>query len=171
MTVAPQLAADIAGMPLEVVGPVAAALLGGAVTLLVTMLTGRTEALKLRSQYRHKERTKLRELIGDFHGRMLETAVDWDRRMWQLYTDDGRWLHEEDGRHVGPASYADREQYMPRSYVFRFLSRCAIARKFETQALYIDSRDNIASERDLVPSHARSLLPTGCRRAAGDQGE
>jgi hypothetical protein len=143
-------------VPMDLVLPIAeipaavlAAVVAAAGTLTGVLLAGRAEALKLRSQYRQQERNQLRELIGEFHGRMLETAIDWDRRMWQLYDDDGTWLRSKDGEQLVAAEYAKSEQYLFRSYVFRFLSLCAIARKFETQAFYIDAQARIARERDL----------------------
>jgi hypothetical protein len=159
MNVPPQVLADIAGIPSPVLAALVTALLGGCAAVIAILLTGRAEALKLQSQYRHKERTQLRELIGDFHGRMLEAAVDWDRRMWQLYADDGRWLRKENGQDLDTAEYMRGEQYLFRSYVFRFLSLCAIARKFETKALYIDAQKDIARKPDLdFYKYAKALL-------------
>src|SRR6201989_1193424 len=43
------------------------------------------EGRRLRSQDRYDERHKLQSLISEYRGRMLEAAVDWDRRMVQLY--------------------------------------------------------------------------------------
>jgi hypothetical protein len=149
MNVASQVFADIAGISNVVLVAVITPLITGSAAVIAILLSGRAEALKLQSQYRHKERTRLRELIGDFHGRMLETAVDWDRRMWQLYADDGTWLRKGDGENIDVTEYAHGEQYLFRSYVFRFLSLCAIARKFETRAIYIDAQEGIARNRDL----------------------
>jgi hypothetical protein len=155
MSVLSQVPADFVGIPVAIF----AAVVGGVLTIGGILLSGRAEALKLQSQYRHKERTRLRELIGDFHGRMLETAIDWDRRMWQLYADDGIWLRKEDGSPFERDDYARGDQYLFRSYVFRFLSLCAIARKFETQAIYIDAQEKIARKRDLeFYKYAKALL-------------
>src|SRR3954469_11296577 len=98
-----QAAPDFLGVPATVL----TAVVGGIVTLGALLLSGRAEALKLRSQYRWKERAELRALIGDFHGRMLETAIDWDRRMWQLYDDDGIWLRSGPESEEGEGSDSD----------------------------------------------------------------
>jgi hypothetical protein len=63
----------------------AGTLLTGLAAITAIGLVGVNEAWKLRSQHRHDERLKLESLIGRYHGPMLEAAVDWDRRMHQLY--------------------------------------------------------------------------------------
>jgi len=53
---------------------------------LITFIVGPwAEVRKLRGQRGESEREKLRDLIEKYHGRLLEAAVDWDRRMQQLY--------------------------------------------------------------------------------------
>jgi hypothetical protein len=98
-------------------------------------------------QSKHEQRKKLRDLIGEYHGRVLEAALDWDRRMGQLYDrtqeDEPRW-HELAPR--TPGKQFDPDQYVYQSYVFRFLSLMSLARRFEAEAFYINCE--VASERD-----------------------
>jgi hypothetical protein len=95
---------------------------------------------QLRKQHEQDERRKLRELISTYKGRMLEAALDWDRRAAQLYDghyDDLCPPHEK---------RLDREQYYFQSVVFRFLQLMAISRRFEGEAFYIEP--SIAEEKD-----------------------
>jgi hypothetical protein len=131
--------------------------------------------MKIRQRLEHEaaQRRDLRALTSMYHGRLLEMARDWNHRMWQLYEPDGRdgrWLtvtgraedepsaESEDAKPKPCAIYEEDlsdneafarfvEQYMYRSYVFRFLAVCGIARKFEAQAFLIDSR--VAEPTDL----------------------
>jgi hypothetical protein len=48
-------------------------------------LTYRYGLRKLRDEYEMEQQRELRKLMGEYTGRMLEAAVDWDRRMMQLY--------------------------------------------------------------------------------------
>lgn len=132
---------------------------GGLVAL---ALSGRAEALRLRGRHRAEEQRKLQTLIGTYHGRLVEAAVDWDRRMTQLYasrkdlertgaTDGAVSVMEgylEDStyfEHPDPVlrtygKFSLRDQYFFRSFVFRFVSLCALARSFESQAVFIDAQ-------------------------------
>ena len=87
----------------------------------------------LRLQHRHEERKKLRELQSRYMGRVLESALDWDRRMSQIYEGAYRWLDPPDDQRL------DRRQYYYHSVIFRFLQLTAIARRFEAEAFYIDA--------------------------------
>jgi hypothetical protein len=71
---------------------------------------------------------------------MLEAAVDWDRRMKQLYDGEYQWLDVK-------GQTRDPEHYYFQSLVYRFLSLLSIARRFEREAYYINSR--IAKEKEL----------------------
>ena len=42
----------------------------------------------LKQEHQQKQRERLQDLIGEYHGRMLEAAVDWDRRMSQFYDEN-----------------------------------------------------------------------------------
>jgi hypothetical protein len=91
---------------------------------------------------------------------MLEAAVDWDRRMVQLYESREEFertggtasgvsqieVYLEDKGFLNPdpvvrvyGKYSRPCEYLFRSYVYRLVALCAIARKFESEAFYIDS--------------------------------
>jgi hypothetical protein len=125
-----------------------------AVALFTFLVGPYTEVRKLRGQRGESERQKLRELIEKYHARLLEAAVDWDRRMHQLYEhepvtprrgepypkrspDDP---HAHALSHLRGVDFLEADQYLFRSYVFRFLALCALARKFEAEAFYIDAQ-------------------------------
>jgi hypothetical protein len=95
---------------------------------------------QLRKQHEQDERRKLRELISTYKGRMLEAALDWDRRAAQLY--DGHY----DDLCPPRERRLDHEQYYFQSVVFRFLQLMAISRRFEGEAFYIEP--SIAEEKD-----------------------
>ena len=92
---------------------------------------------------------------------MLEAAIDWDRRMVQLYrsredsergdeNSDGvsqieRYLEDKGFLNPDPViriygKYCRPREYLFRSYVYRLVALAAVARKFESQAFYIDSK-------------------------------
>jgi hypothetical protein len=95
---------------------------------------------RLAVEYEYEQRKNLRELIVRHQGRLLESAVALNHRMWNLYKNqDKGWLDvhgEYDGR-----------SYYHSSFVYRFLNFCALAREFESEAILIDS--SIAEKRDL----------------------
>jgi hypothetical protein len=102
-------------------------------------------------QYRLEERRKLRDLMGEYTGRLLEAAVDWDRRMNQMYNRAYLWKQlfpgdEEriSGHHPSPPLAHEHrrapEEYGYHSLVFRFLRLLAIARRFEAEAFYINAK-------------------------------
>lgn len=151
---------------------------------------GWAETRRLRSQHHHEERRKLQALIGRYRARLLEAAVDWDRRMEQLYASrdelaeraprpspEARSTQEDFLNdnifygHPDPAlriygKFCNREEYVFRSYVYRFLALCAIARKFEAEAFFIDH--HVARREDFeFLKYAKSLLwaPTTKRPA------
>jgi hypothetical protein len=135
-----------------------------AVSLIVTaVINYRSGLRKVYTEYELEQQRELRALMGRYTGRMLEAAIDWDRRMMQLYEyaesaadnkDDpdfnwhmmcpGWWLRLGDDGDGSPSAVAqyrrDPEYYFYLSVVFRFLSLLAIARRFEAQAFYIDAR-------------------------------
>ncbi len=95
---------------------------------------------KLSTEYEYEQRKNLRELIGKYQGRMLEAAETLNHRLWNLYENqDKGWLDVQgDYRNSG---------YYHSSSVYRFLGFYALARRFESEAVLIDSR--IAENRDL----------------------
>jgi hypothetical protein len=106
---------------------------------------------QLRRQHEQEERKKLRELIGRYQGRILEAALDWDRRMTQLY--DG---HYDDLRPARDDRLND-DQYYFQSVVFRFLQLTAISRRFEAEAFYIDPKIADDADFDLL-RYAKGFL-------------
>lgn len=124
------------------------AVVAALVTGLITFLNNR---VNLYATYKLDQKKELRRLIGRYHGRMLEAAIDWDRRMQQLYKPKGT-----DYMAPGKNRY-NHEEYLYLSVVFRFLSLLGIARKFESEAFYIDSR--IARHKDFdFLRYAKSFL-------------
>jgi hypothetical protein len=135
------------------------ALVGSLVTLAAT---GWIETLRLRSQHRSEERRKLKALIGAYHGRLLEAAVDWDRRMEQMYSsrveleatrgasdrisvresylEDKEYFNHPDPVLRTYGKFCSRDEYFFRSFVYRLVALCAIARRFELEAFFIDSQ-------------------------------
>lgn len=137
-----------------------------AVAAIVTALISYRGGLQtIYRNYELEEQKKLRELMGRYTGRMLEAAVDWDRRMTQLYDyakkrprtaplnnedyDDNFYWHfmcphwKERHEVNSPTALAkyrrDPDAYFYQSVVFRFLSFLSIARRFEAEAFYIDA--------------------------------
>jgi hypothetical protein len=153
--------------------------LTGIAAITALLLVGWSERRRLVSQHRHDERRKLQELIGRFHGRLLEAAVDWDRRMHQLYVsepapDDWNPPPPENGmsevayfldnsdREEDPEAYIhgkflDESEYLFRSYVFRFLALCGLARRFERDAFYIDAKVGRPSDRQFL-KYAKAFI-------------
>jgi len=105
----------------------------------------------LRFQHRHEERNKLRELQSRYKGRVLEAALDSDRRMSQLYEGAYRWLDPPDTQRN------DEAEYSYHSVIFRFLQLTAIARRFEAEAFYIDLGIAQRGDFDLL-RHAKAFL-------------
>jgi hypothetical protein len=99
---------------------------------------------KLRTEYQYEQRKKLKELIGRYHGRILQAAEECHYRMLAIYfREDQRWLDtDRDYRKVGE----ERRYYFFHTTVQRFLMLFALIRQFEGEALFVDSR--IADEKD-----------------------
>src|SRR5439155_5054631 len=95
---------------------------------------------QLRSQYEHDQRKQLKELIGRYHGRLVEAADAWHNRMNNLYKYDGEGRLDAGGR------YGELEYYFGTT-VYRFVALCSLARRFEAEAFFFDAR--IAERADL----------------------
>jgi hypothetical protein len=54
-------------------------------TIISAYISYRGVTRKLYAEYELDQQKELRELMGAYTGRMLEAAIDWDRRMMQLY--------------------------------------------------------------------------------------
>ncbi len=133
-----------------------AAIIAGVVSIAVTtisilftpignyLLAKRQLRDKLRTEYQYEQRKKLKELIGRYHGRVLQAAEEFHYRMLALYVnEDQRWLKvDENYRKVG----ADSHFYFFQTSVHRFLTLFTLVRQLEAEALYADSR--IADEQD-----------------------
>jgi hypothetical protein len=105
----------------------------------------------LRIQHKHEERRKLRELESRYMGRVLDAALDWDRRMTQIYQGAYKDLNP-------PGDRRDGEYYYFHSVIFRFLQLTAIARRFEAEAFYIDP-SIVATPRDFdLLRYAKAFL-------------
>jgi len=110
---------------------------------------------RLKTEYEYEQRKKLRDLIGLYHGRVLQAAEEMNYRLWNLYVSEGqRWLR------VG-SNYSEvgsnPDYYYFQSTVYRFLDLFAVVRRFETEALYVDSR--IAEKTDFAfLAYLRAML-------------
>jgi len=95
---------------------------------------------KLATEYEYEQRKSLRDLIAKYQGRMVETAEVLNHRVWNLYQNDSKGWLDANGR------YADAHYYF-KSWAYRFLNFLAMARLFEKEAVFIDSK--IAEKTDL----------------------
>ncbi len=91
--------------------------------------------------YEYEQRKKLRELIGRYHGRLLNAANSMNYRHWNMYAN-----HKQGWLKVG-GKYSKAAYYF-RSSVYRFLNVCALVRQLEAEALLLDAR--IAQKEDFV---------------------
>jgi hypothetical protein len=96
---------------------------------------------KLATEYEYEQRKNLRALIAKYRGRIIETAEVLNHRMWNLYQNESKGWMDRQGNY-------DDAQYYFKSWAYRFLNFLAIARLFEKEAIFIDSR--IAERTDLV---------------------
>jgi hypothetical protein len=92
--------------------------------------------------YEYEQRKKSRELIGRYHGRLLNAANSMNYRLWNLYAN-----HEKGWLKVN-GNYSDPESYYFRTSVYRFLNVCALVRQLESEAVLLDAR--IAKKEDFV---------------------
>jgi hypothetical protein len=95
---------------------------------------------KLQSEYEYEQRKELRQLIGRYHGRLVEAADAWRNRMNNLYD------HQASGHMAVHGSFTEPDYYFGTS-VYRFMTLAALARRFEAEAFYLDAR--IADRADL----------------------
>lgn len=95
---------------------------------------------KLAIEYEYAQRKNLRELIGRYQGRMLEAAETLSHRLWNLYANQDKGWLDAQGNYKNSGYYHS-------SFVYRFLNLYALVRRFESEAILIDSR--IADKKDL----------------------
>ena len=98
---------------------------------------------RLNTEYRHEEMKKLRQLIGEFHGRVLAVADRLNGRMWNLQRNEGKGWLNVNGKYNEPRTY-----YYFTSMIQRFLALQVRLREFQGNAIYIDAR--IAKSDDLL---------------------
>jgi len=120
-----------------------AALVSAVVSTGVSYWFKRRETVyKAKVEYEYEQRKKLRQLIGRYHGRLLNAANSMNYRLWNLYKNwEKGWL-DVDG------DYANIELYYFRSSVYRFLNVCTLIRQLESEAILLDAR--IAQKDDFV---------------------
>jgi hypothetical protein len=117
-----------------------------AVSAIVSAVTSyllrlREERHKLEAEYEYEQRKRLRNLIGSYHGRLLNAANSLNYRLWNLYKHHDRgWLR------VG-GTYPP-ENYYFHSFIHRFLNVFFHIRQFEREAVVVDAR--IAEPRDFL---------------------
>jgi hypothetical protein len=118
------------------------AIISAIVSASVSYLFKRREIrFNLSAEYEHEQRKKLRNLMGSYHGRVLQAANRLNQRFWNLYTYVGRgWLNVN-------GNYSNAGYYF-NTTAHRFLRVCTLARRFEAEALYIDAR--IAEKNDFA---------------------
>ena len=128
---------------------VAAAIIAAVVSLAVTLATKlwldrRAHRSDLEIEYRHEQRKGLQQLIGQYHGGLLEHAVSWNYRMLNLFANVGEgWL-------VRGGIYRDGPHYYFHSAVYRVLALLGLAQLFENEQIYIDARYVDSRELDFV---------------------
>jgi hypothetical protein len=95
---------------------------------------------RLATEYEYQQRKNLRDLITKYRGRLVEAGEALNHRIWNFYRNEPHHWLDASGR------YADSGYYF-RSWAYRLLNVLAVARLFEKQAMFIDSR--IAEKTDL----------------------
>jgi hypothetical protein len=103
-------------------------------------LDKRALVYKLRTEYEYEQRKELRQLIGHYHGRLVDAADAWHNRMKNLYKHESEHPLDAHGNYEHPDYYFS-------TTVHRFLALTSLARRFEAEAFFIDAR--IAEKNDL----------------------
>lgn len=119
-----------------------AALVSTVVSAGISLIAKRSENRhKVKTDYEYEQRRKLRELVGQYHGRLLYAAESLNHRMVNLYANHEKgWLVRHD-QEVPPGYYL-------LSTVYRFLNVSALVRQLESQALLLDPK--IAEKQDFT---------------------
>ena len=98
---------------------------------------------KFETEYVYEQKKKLRDLIGVYYGRFLESAEQLNHRLMNLHINKDRgWLN------VNSIYNKPNDTYYFSTTVYRFLAFQFLIRKFSADAIYIDSR--IAEQNDLL---------------------
>jgi hypothetical protein len=119
-----------------------ATIVSAVVSAVVSYYFRRREARhKLAIEYEYEQRKKLRDLIGCYHGRLLQACNNLSYRFWNLYANAGAAWLDSDGDYKQPGYYL-------LSFVHRFLAVFSFIRQFENEAIYVDRR--IAEPEDFI---------------------
>lgn len=97
---------------------------------------------KAKVEYEYEQRKQLRQLIGRYHGRLLNAANSMNYRLWNLYKNWKKGWLDANG------DYTNADLYYFRSSVYRFLNVCSLIRQLESEAILLDAR--IAQKDDFV---------------------
>src|SRR4051812_20390928 len=120
---------------------VTAAVIAAAVALVTTILAQplryvvdrRLQKSQAETDFEIDHRRALREKIGVYHGRLLETAVSLHLRLGRIYEKrDADWI-DVNGIY-DPRDWGER--YFYPSSVYRFMAFTAIANRFERDAIF-----------------------------------
>ncbi|MBL8090626.1 MAG: hypothetical protein JNJ43_09880 [Anaerolineales bacterium] len=98
---------------------------------------------KIQIEHEYSERKKLRELVGRYHGRILEDTERLNHRLWNLQQNENKGWLDMDGNFSQPES-----NYYFTTTAYRTISLFTLIRLFEQEAIFIDSR--IAKEGELL---------------------
>jgi hypothetical protein len=101
---------------------------------------------KSKTEYEFEARKELRSLIGRYHGRVLDAAVDLHHRMVNLYGDEWDPVRY---RRLDVRGQPDNNYYYL-STVRRFLNLAALCLRFEQQPTFIDARIAERGDRELL---------------------
>jgi hypothetical protein len=118
---------------------VTSALIGAAGAVLVLLLgtlwlDRRAHREDLEAQYKHDQRKDLKNLIGRYHGGLLEYATSWNYRVLNFSRNIRKQWLARDG------VYRDKPHYYFHSSVYRLLTVLSLAQQFESEQIFIDSR-------------------------------
>ncbi len=92
--------------------------------------------------YEYEQRKKLRDLIGRYHGRLLNSSNNMNYRMLNLYKNfKNNWLNIE-------KKYSSEGNYYFNSSVYRFMIVCSLVDQVESESLLLDVR--IAKKDDFT---------------------
>lgn len=101
---------------------------------------------KSKTEYEYEARKELRSLIGRYHGRVLDAAVDLHHRMDNMYGDEA-----DSARYRRLAVSGNPEgNYYYLSTVRRFLNLAALCLRFEQDATFIDARIAEGGDREFL---------------------
>jgi hypothetical protein len=105
------------------------------------------QTFRLKSEYESEQRKELRSLIGRYHGRLVAAAESFHQRLRNLYVyEDRRWLDSPETDFKDRRWLDSHDSYYFKTTQYRFPCVCSLARAFEREAYFIDSR--IAEQSD-----------------------